>query len=41
MDPENLLLWLKEPSTGPYPESDESTSPIPVIFLNNFLNVRK
>jgi hypothetical protein len=39
MDPENSLLWLKEPITVPCPEPAKSISPIPVTFLKNFLKV--
>jgi hypothetical protein len=36
MDPEKLLLSLKELTTGPCPEPDEFISPLPVIFFKEF-----
>jgi hypothetical protein len=32
MKPEGLLQWTKEPATGPYPETDESSSRRNILF---------
>jgi hypothetical protein len=33
MEPESLLLCSQEPSSGPYPESDESSPYNPILPL--------
>jgi len=32
MEPEGLLLSSQEPTTGPYPETDESSPLLPTLF---------
>jgi hypothetical protein len=33
MEPEGLLSCSQEPSTGPYPELDQSSTYHPIIYL--------
>jgi hypothetical protein len=33
MEPEESLLWLQEPTTGPYPEPDKSSPYRPIILI--------
>jgi len=37
LDPEGSLSYSQEPSTGPYPETDESTPYIPTLFPKDHL----
>jgi hypothetical protein len=32
MEPESSLQWSQQPTTGPYPEPDESSPYIPIVF---------
>jgi hypothetical protein len=35
MEPENSLPYLQEPSTGPYPKQEESSSHNPILSLKD------